>query len=112
MAYGNVRIGEPKDRKVYINGVYTALTPPTSPCTVTVEYGPNTFETLNDEKKIDFRGDAVIDEAHRYVVITLAAVDPPAPALLSTVSPQSPSAASATPQAGDAGEAPNKPNVP
>jgi hypothetical protein len=82
MPTGNVRITDPEDRQIYVNGVYTAPNPRTSPCTIAVEYGKNTFETLNAEQKIDFRGEATTDEDHRYTRLALDPVVPPEATLL------------------------------
>ena len=78
MPWGTVRVNSPAGRDVYINGNYAAAAGQL-PGAFVVEYGPNSFETLNVSNEIDFRGEASVDAAHSHVVIDLAPVVPPEP---------------------------------
>ena len=87
---GYIRVTAPEAREVYVNGGYTALTPPVSPHTITVEFGPNTFEMLTADKKVDFRKTETVDQANPYKVIALDPVVPPEPTLLTPPPPPPP----------------------
>ena len=78
MSWGTVRVNSPAGRDVYINGNYAAAAGQL-PSAFVVEYGPNTFETLNAGNQIDFRATANVDATHPFVVIDLAPAVPPEP---------------------------------
>ena len=72
----------PVGRNVYVNGNYEDIAGGTNE-DFAVEYGLNTFETLDAQFRVDFRADAQVNDAAPHVDAALVAVDPPEPTVLS-----------------------------
>lgn len=79
MTYVTIRVTSPQSREVYIDGDYTASAGNSSADTFTVDTGGHIFETLDDRRRVDFRGNIDIGPGLAVVVITLDPVDPPQP---------------------------------
>jgi hypothetical protein len=78
MARGIVVINSPLGRDIFINGNY-AEPLGVSPGPFDVELGPHTFETLDSESRVDYRGAAEPSHAHPNAAIELDPVVPPEP---------------------------------
>jgi len=78
MPWGSVTVTGPVDRDVYVNGNYEDIAGKTND-DFAVEYGLNTFETLDDQWRIDFRARVEVNDASPLVDAELGAVDPPEP---------------------------------
>jgi hypothetical protein len=78
MPRGLVTIGSPSKREIFINGQY-AVPAGVSPGPFLVEFGPNTFETLDEKQRIDNRETVVTDHDHPNETIDLKPVTPPEP---------------------------------
>lgn len=76
MPWGSVTLAGPADRDVYINGNYEDIAGKTNE-DFAVEYGSNTFETLDDQFRIDFRAEAQVNDDTPHAHTRLEAVDPP-----------------------------------
>ena len=72
MAWGEVYVEGPDDEDVYINGNYEQSAGPTN-TTYTVEYGPNTFETLDHNGNVVLRATIVVGGNNRYSKVVLQA---------------------------------------
>ena len=81
MPWGSVKVIGPAGRDVYVNGNYEDITGQTGQ-DFAVEYGLNTFETLDNESRIDFRADATVNDETPHVEAELEAVNPPEPTTL------------------------------
>lgn len=89
MPWGSVTVKGPAARDVHINGNYAAPAGKTNRDFV-VEYGANTFETLDDRRCVDHRVQCTVAADQPHAEVTLAPVDPP-------------EATAETPRDGDAG---------
>ena len=78
MTRGIVVINSPLGRDIFINGNH-AEPLGVSPGPFDVELGLHTFETLDDERRVDHRGTAEPSDAHPNVAIDLDPVVPPEP---------------------------------
>lgn len=78
MPWGSVTVNGPSRRDVYLNGNYEEAAGRTG-ATFVVEYGANTFETLDDARRIDFRARATLNEETPHADVVLAPVSPPEP---------------------------------
>lgn len=78
MPWGTVTVSGPAGRDVYINGNYAAPAGKTN-SDFAVEYGANTFETLDDQWRVDHRAQTTVDDDHPHADAVLAAVSPPEP---------------------------------
>ena len=81
MPWGSVTLTGPTDRDVYVNGNYEDVAGQTNEA-FAVEYGLNTFETLDSEFRIDFRAETEVNDETPHVEAALQAVDPPEPTVL------------------------------
>ena len=81
MPWGSVKPTGPADRDVYVNGNYAQAAGKTN-TDFAVEYGLNTFETLDGEKRIDLRAEAEVNDENRHVEAPLEPVVPPEPTAL------------------------------
>jgi len=81
MPWGSVTLAGPADRDVYVNGNYEDISGKTNE-DFAVEYGVNTFETLDDQFRIDFRAEAKVNDETPRVDTALEAVDPHEPTVL------------------------------
>ena len=81
MPWGSVTLAGPADRDVYVNSNYEDIAGKTNE-DFAVEYGLNTFETLDDQFRIDFRAEAEVNDETPHVDTELEAVDPPEPTVL------------------------------
>lgn len=86
MPWGSVKVKGPPDRDVYVNGNYEEPAGKTGD-TFPVEYGNNTFETLDAQDRVDNRAETVIDEDHPHQEVTLSPVSPPEPTRLTPAEP-------------------------
>ena len=86
MPWGSVKVNGPPDRDVYVNGNYEQSAGKTGD-TFPVEYGKNTFETLDAQGRVDNRAETVTDEDHRHQEVTLSPVSPPEPTRLPPAEP-------------------------
>ena len=82
MPWGSVTLTGPADRDVYVNGNYEDVAGQTNEDFV-VEYGINTFETLDGQFRVDLRAEAEVNDESPHVTVALGAVDPPEPTVLS-----------------------------
>jgi hypothetical protein len=78
MARGIVSINTPLGRDIFINGNH-AQPLGVSPGPFDLEFGPHTFETLDAQRRVDFRGTAEPSHAHPILAIDLDPVVPPEP---------------------------------
>ncbi len=81
MPWGSVTLAGPAERDVYVNSNYEDIAGKTNE-DFAVEYGLNTFETLDDQFRIDFRAEAEVNDETPHVDTELEAVDPPEPTVL------------------------------
>ena len=86
MPWGSVTLTGPANRDVYINGNYEDIAGLTNE-DFAVEYGLNTFETLDGQFRIDFRVEAEVNDEAPHVDKELVAVEPPEPTALTPPSP-------------------------
>ena len=82
MSWGSVRLAGPGGRDVYVNGNYEDVAGKTNG-DFAVEYGLNTFETLDDRFRIDFRAKVEVNDENPHVDTELDPVVPPEPTALS-----------------------------
>ena len=78
MPWGNVTVTGRDGRAVYINGFYGEARGK-APGPFVVELGLNTFETLDRQRRVNFRVDATVDQDHLAVTAAFEPVDPPEP---------------------------------
>jgi hypothetical protein len=76
MPWGSVRVSGPALRDVYLNGNYAQAAGQTGTIFI-VEYGANTFETLDSARQVDFRAEAVVNRETPHTEVTLAEMIPP-----------------------------------
>ena len=81
MPWGSVMLAGPADRDVYINGNYEDIAGRTNE-DFAVEYGLNTFETLDGAFRINFRAETEVNDETPHVDTRLEAVEPPEPTVL------------------------------
>jgi hypothetical protein len=81
MPWGSVRLAGPVGRDVYINGNYEDIAGETNDY-FAVEYGLNTFETLDDRFRIDLRARVEVNDEHSRAKTELEPVVPPEPTVL------------------------------
>jgi hypothetical protein len=81
MPWGSVWLGGPVGRDVYINGNYEDIAGTTNDY-FAVEYGLNTFETLDERFRVDFRAQVDVNDEHSRVKTELEPVVPPEPTVL------------------------------
>lgn len=81
MPWGSVKVNGPSDRDVYVNGNYEQAAGRTGD-TFPVEYGKNTFETLDAQWRVDNRAETVVDGDNPNREVTLSQVSPPEPTRL------------------------------
>ncbi len=81
MPFGFVRLSGPAGRDVYVNGNYQDIGGQTGD-DFAVQYGFNTFETLDDESRIDFRVRVEVTDDNPRVDADLEPVEPPEPTAL------------------------------
>ena len=77
---GSVTITKPRRRLIYTNGNHDEASG-TSPVSIEVEIGPNTFETLAGDGTVDFRGSVTITAANPNVELELEKTDDPGPGI-------------------------------
>jgi len=73
MAWGSVEVNGPAGDDVYINGNYEQPAGQTNN-TYAVEYGENTFETLDGAGNVAMRAQALVDDEHKNVTVQLSPV--------------------------------------
>ena len=74
-----VTVIEPRNREIYINGVYSEPLGPT-PTLVVLEAGSHVVQTLMPGRRlVDFEGDVIDIEDFGSATIDLSPVDPPRP---------------------------------
>jgi len=78
MPWGSVRLAGPEGRDVYVNGNYEDIAGKTND-DFAVEYGLNTFETLDDRFRVDFRANVEVNQEIPRVEKELEPVVPPEP---------------------------------
>lgn len=76
MPWGSVKLIGPAGRDVYVNGNYADIAGQTNE-TFAVEYGLNTFESLDSEFRVDLRAHATVNDDAAHVEATLLDVAPP-----------------------------------
>lgn len=76
MPWGSVRLAGPVGRDVYVNGNYEDVAGKTND-DFAVEYGLNTFETLDDRFRVDFRAKVEVNDENPHVEAALEPVGPP-----------------------------------
>jgi hypothetical protein len=76
MPWGSVRVTGPVGRDVYVNGNYDDIVGKTNEY-FAVEYGLNTFETLDNRFRVDFRAQVEVNDESPRVDAQLAPVVPP-----------------------------------
>jgi len=81
MPWGSVRLVGPVGRDVYVNGNYEDIAGKTND-DFAVEYGLNTFETLDDRFCVDFRAKVEINDESPRVDKALEPVAPSEPTAL------------------------------
>ena len=81
MPWGSVTVAGPAGRAVHVNGNYEDIAGQTNE-DFAVEYGLNTFETLDSQFRIDFRAEAEVNDETPHVDKELEAVEPPEPTVL------------------------------
>lgn len=74
MPWGSVHVIGPVDEDVYVNGNYEQAAGKTN-TEYSVEYGPNTFETLDEEGNVALRAEALVNEEHPNVTVELQPVE-------------------------------------
>ena len=77
MALASVTVSKPKNRLIYIGGDYENPAGNSSTDTFTVPSGGNVAETLNSERKVDFRKEFEVKARDTSVSIELDPVVPP-----------------------------------
>jgi hypothetical protein len=73
MPWGSVKITRPLRRKIYTNGNYDEAAG-LSPGPFAIEYGRNTFETLDGAGRVDYRGSTTINASNRNAQLELDTV--------------------------------------
>ena len=73
MPWGSVYVRGSEGEDVYINGNYEQAAGPTNNM-YTVEYGLNTFETLDDDGKIVLRAETTVDDDRPVAEVELQPV--------------------------------------
>ena len=73
MPWGEVLVKGPVGEKVYINGNYKQAAGETNN-KYNVEYGENTFETLDSNSKVELRAKAAVNKDKPYVEVELRPV--------------------------------------
>lgn len=81
MPWGSVRVAGPEGRDVYVNGNYEDVAGQTNEF-YAVEYGLNTFETLDDRFRVDFRVKVEVNDENSRPEKELEPVVPPEPTAL------------------------------
>jgi hypothetical protein len=81
MPWGSVRLAGPVGRDVYVNGNYEDIAGKTND-DFAVDYGLNTFETLDDRFRVDFRARVEVNDENPHVEAALEPVVPPEPTAL------------------------------
>ena len=78
MSWGSVRLAGPGGRDVYVNGNYEDVAGKTNE-DFAVEYGLNTFETLDVWFRVDYRAKVEVNDDSPHVDTELEPVVPPEP---------------------------------
>lgn len=79
MTLKTVRVTKPGNRLIYINGNYTEAAGNSSVDSFTVPTGGQVFETLNGDRKVDFRKRFRVKPSDTDVTVELIPVVPPRP---------------------------------
>jgi hypothetical protein len=77
MSFASLRVSKPKNRRLYLNGDYSAPAGNTSTDSFTVPAGGNIAETLNGQGKVDFRKKFRVRPRDTELTIELDPVVPP-----------------------------------
>jgi len=77
MAKATVTVIRPRNRDIYIGGNYAQRRGRSAPDTLSLESGGYIATTLNDERKIDFRGEFTVNARGEPLEVELDPVEPP-----------------------------------
>ena len=74
MPYGSVFVRGPSNKQVYLNGNYAQSAGETN-TDFMVEYGSNTFETLDENRNVELRAKITVDNDNKNPEVELKPIE-------------------------------------